>query len=61
MDVPAYPLPVEGHIDCIQFGVVMSKNCHKHSCEGFGLDIFPVQLVKYLGMRLLDHMVRLCL
>lgn len=53
--------PVGGCIDCFQFGAVMSKICHKHSCEGFGLDVFPAQLVKYLGMRLLDHMIRLCL
>lgn len=50
-------LPVDGHLSCFQFGVVMNKAVYECSCTRFCAHMFPILLEKYLGVQLLGHMV----
>lgn len=53
-----YP-PVDGHLDCVQFGLLQGK-CYKYLCSSFCTYIYFF-LDKYPGMVLLGHMVNVCL
>ena len=56
MDVSVcwFILSTEGHLGCSQFLVIMNK-------ADINRFLFWNQLGKYLGLKLLDHMVKICL
>ena len=53
---------IEGQLDCFQFGAIINRAATKTLvCKFLRGHKFSTHLGKYLGVQLLDHMVRLCL
>ena len=52
---------MEGHCGCFQFLAIVNKAAIIIHAQVLCGHKFSVQLGKYLGVQLLDHMVKLCL
>lgn len=52
--------PYEGTSWLLPVFVNNELSCYKHSCAGFCMNMFSINLGKYLGTWLLNHIVRQC-
>ena len=51
--------PVDGLFSCFQLGAIKKNTAVNIKCESFCRHMLSFFLVKYLGMKLLGHMVSL--